>query len=322
MRHFGTTAAGQKVEAIDIAAGDLRATILTRGGILQDVRVEGIDNAITLGSEDIADYEAGMAYFGALIAPVANRLSQARAPIAGQIHAFPPNQNGTHLLHSGTAGAHTKIWSVIEAGDSAVTLACDLADGEGGFPGNRRIEARFDALPPATLRLTLRATTDAPTLMNIANHSYWNLDGSETWAGHRLRIAAEHYLPTDDDVIPTGEIAPVTGTQFDFRAGRVITPDDTALDHNLCLSEGKRPLREVLWLTGTKGATMALATTEPGLQVFDGRTPGKTGAPVHEALAIEAQGWPDAPNNPDFPQIELAAGDRYEQLTEWRFSRP
>jgi len=322
MRHFGTTADGRDLQAIDIAAGEIRATILTYGGILQDLRLEGVDHWVTLGSDSLADYEAGMGYFGAIVAPVANRLRNARAPIAGRIHEFEANQDGKHILHSASCGTHLKIWDVADRDASSVTLTCDLPDGEGGFPGNRRIEARFEARAPSTLRMTLRATTDAPTLMNPVNHSYWNLDGSDSWSGHHLKVAAEDYLPADTAILPTGEIAPVMGTQFDFRQGRVITPEDTRLDHNLCLDGGKTDLREVLWLRGTRGLAMALATTEPGVQIFDGRAPGRPGDPVHQALAIEAQGWPDAPNNPAFPGIDLAPGETYEQVTEWRFARP
>lgn len=319
MRHFGKTANGQKVDALDIRAGDLGATILTYGAILQDVRLRGVDHGVTVGSDTLADYEAGMGYFGAIVAPVANRLRNARAPIAGETFEFEANQDGKHILHSGSSGTHRKIWEVIDHDPHSVGLSCDLPDGEGGFPGNRRIDVRFEALPPATLRMTIRATTDAPTLMNPVNHSYWNLDGSASWSGHHLRVAAEHYLPADGDVLPVGEIAPVADTAFDFREGRFITPADTELDHNLCLVGGRAPIREVLWLRGTSGVAMSLATTEPGVQIFDGRSPGRPGDPVHQALAIEPQGWPDAPNNPAFPSIELGAGDTYEQVTEWRF---
>ena len=197
----------------------------------------------------------------------------------------------------------------------------DLPDGEGGFPGNRRITARFTLIAPATLHLSVTTSTDAPTLINVANHSYWNLDGSQSLAGHRLRIAADHFLPTTADFTPTGEIAAAAGTMHDFRTPREIAPENPAFDTNFCLSQRRQPLRDVLWLTGSEGVEMTVATTEPGLQIYDARDARRPGGPAYEGLAIEAQGWPDAPNHPDFPPITLAPGETCRQETRFSFRR-
>lgn len=319
--NFGTTAKGEAVERVSLTCNGLSAAILTRGAVLQSVRLDGFDHDLTLGSDNLADYEGKMRNHGSLVAPVANRFSGGKAVIGGKVFEFEKNQGGIHTLHSGAASTQIKLWNVVEADATAVTLAVDLPDGEGNFPGHRVVKARFSVHPGQVLRMEVTATTDALTLFNAANHSYWNMDGSANWAGHSLQIAAATYLPTTDTFAPTGEIADVSGTQMDFRRGRKITQADTVLDHNFCLSGGRQSLRDVLWLTGSTGLTMTIATTEPGIQVYDGRNAVRPGRGTYEGLAIEAQNWPDAPNHPGFPSIELKPGEVYTQVTEWRFTK-
>lgn len=318
---FGTTAAGQGVKAITLKNGALTARILTYGAILQDLRLEGVGHSLTLGSGSLADYEGPMRFHGALIAPVANRLRDGRAPIGGVVHQIASSDGHPNALHSGPAGAHLKNWTIDATGEESVTLALRLPDGEGGFPGNRDLRVTFSLPGGDTLRMEVTATTDRPTLFNAANHSYWNLDGSANWQGHRLKISADNYLPANEAILPTGEIAPVDGTVFDFREGREAGPLNPFLDHNFCLSDAREALRPVLTLTGASGVEMVLATTEPGLQIYDGHRAARPGHAEGEGLAIEAQGWPDAPNHADFPSIALNPGETYRQITEWRFSR-
>lgn len=318
---FGTTATGQAVRKITLRAGDLTASVLTWGAVLQSVRLAGVGHDLTLGSDLLADYEGDMRYHGSLIAPVVNRLTDASAPVAGVPHRFEVNFNGRHNLHSGAAGTHLKVWDLVSATETEAVLALDLPDGEGGFPGNRRVEVRFGVAAPATLRMDVSVATDKATIWNAANHSYWNLDGAEGWAGHRLQIAADTYLPTDADFIPTGQIVPVAGTPFDFRKSQPVAPFAPDLDNCFCLGQGPEPLREVLWLTGASGVTLAVATTEAGVQLYDGRHALRPGHSAYEGLAIETQGWPDAPNKAGFPSIDLGAGETRAQITEWRFSR-
>lgn len=316
---FGVTKAGAMVEAIGLRAGALSARVLTLGAILQEVRLDGVAHSLTLGSERVADYEGVMGYFGAIVGPVANRIGGARAVIGGKECRFAENEPG-RTLHSGPEGTHAKLWQIEENTGAAVTLALAMPDGQGGFPGKRRIVARYEVLPPSTLRLTITAQTDADTLMNPAQHSYWNLDGSAHWRGHRLRIAAGHVLPVDAGLLPRGSVAPVGGSPMDFRRERQLREGAPALDTNFCLSEGPVELREVAWLTGASGVTMALATTAPGLQVYDGRAAIRPGYGPYEGIAMEPQHWPDAPNHPRFPSIALAAGEVFSQTTEWRFT--
>ena len=318
---FGVTAGGTSVRKITLRAGDLTASILTWGAVLQSVRLAGVAHDLTLGSDHLADYEGDMRHHGALIAPVVNRLSGAQASIAGQDHRFEANQDNTHCLHSGAAGTHLKVWDMQSASDTEAVLTLDLPAGEGGFPGNRRITVRFAVLPPASLRMDVTATTDAPTIFNAANHSYWNLDGSARWDGHSLRIDADSFLPTTDAFTPTGEIASVAGGSHDFRVSRAISVGHPALDNCFCLGIARGPLRDVLQLTGQSGLAMTVATTETGVQLYDGRQAVRPGHSAYEGLAIEAQGWPDAPNHQGFPSIDLMPDQPVCQVTEWRFAQ-
>lgn len=315
---FGTNPDGRPAHAIRIAGGDLSATILTRGAILHEVRLRGVDRNLTVGCATLADHFGPMIYHGAIIAPVANRLRGARVVVEGVEHRLEAN-DGANTLHSGPSGAHARVWDVLEAAEGRVLLGLDLADGEGGFPGHRRITVRFRVLPPATLHMEVLGATDRATVMNVANHSYWNLDGTPTWEGHRLTIHAPRYTPVSAALIPTGETAPVAGTPFDFREGRRAVPGETVFDHNWCTADARGPLREVLRLEGASGVTLRLSTTEPGVQVYDGNQGARPGARRFEALAIEAQGWPDAPSHAGFPSILLRPGETYRQVTEWAF---
>jgi aldose 1-epimerase len=317
MRAFATLPDGRTVEAATLGAGTLTVEILTYGAILLSVRHADVDHDLTWTPDRFEDWTEGRTpYHGAIVGPVANRISGARTVLDGATLAFAPNQ-ATHFLHSGPDGMHTRLWQIETLDPAALTLTLDLPDGDGGFPGNRRVTARFSVVPPATLRLEITGETDAPTFFNCTNHSYWCLGPRPGWQGHGLRIAADRYLPTDGTAAPTGEIAAVEGTDMDFRRRRTPTPADPPLDHNFCLSQQRTDLRETAWLDGPS-ASMALATTEPGLQVYDGRD----GSPPYPALALEAQGWPDAPNNPAFPGVVTRPGDTYRSVTEWRFTVP
>lgn len=330
MTTFGTTSAGEPVHRVALSDGPLTAHVLTWGSNLQDVRLAGVPHALTLGSPEFAPYEGPLASAGGLIAPVANRISGGAAELDGRRVALEERPGEGLTLHSGSGGTHRKLWQVEDRGPAHALLAVDLPAGEAGFPGARRITARWTA-EGASLTLVVEATTDAPTWINVANHSYWNLDGSATIAGHRLESPAERYLPADGDGLVTGEVAPVDGTPLDFRGGRTVAPGATAnLDHNLVLADARRGLARAATLTGASGLAMTMETTEPGLQVYDGWKLDDVGAPDHQGrpvgphrgLALEAQGWPDAPNRPGFPSIRLDPGETYRQVTRWSFELP
>jgi aldose 1-epimerase len=315
---FGQTLAGDHVERVVLQGGGLTASLLTRGVTLQGLWLQGVAHSLTIGLPDMAGYEGATSYLGALVGPVANRIAGAAAVLDGTRHQFAANEGGTTTLHSAD-GSHARVWRLAEVEEAAATFTLDLGHGDGGFPGIRRLSARYALPGEGRLRLDLSATTDRPTWINLAQHSYWNLDGTRHWRGHSLRIAADHWLPVDALNLPTGERRTVAG-EMDFRKGRALVPGAPALDHNFCLAHGRRALTEVAELVGLSGLRMQLSTTEPGLQVYDGRGPVRPGGGAYEGLALEPQGWPDAPNRPDFPPVTLRAGEVYHQTTIWAFS--
>lgn len=314
MTLFGTTAQGEDVHAITLSGHGLKVTILTYGAIVQDVRLDGVDHSLTVGSNNMIDYEGAMRYHGALIGPIANRISGGTAQVNGAVCQFDRNQDGTHTLHGGKDGLHRKVWKINAKSKIIVEMSLFLPSGKDGLPGNRTITATFEILSGPTLRLTVKTESDAESLINITNHSYWTLDGSGRMSGHTLRIAADAYLPTDDQTITTGEIADLAGSDFDFRTARPITFRAPPIDHTFCLSNRRRALTDVLWLRAKSGLAMTVATTETGIHVYDDR-------PNHGAIAIEAQGWPDAPNKPHFPSVAITPESPVIQITQWQFSK-
>jgi aldose 1-epimerase len=305
------------MKQIKLHAGDLRVTILTWGAVVQDVRLAGVDHNLTCGRDDPTDYTGKWCYHGSLIGPVINRISTARVKIDGMMHELERNLYGRMFLHSGKDGTQHQNWTVVAQSADAVTLEITLPDGMCGLPGNRVVQATYRVTAPACLTLDITGTSDEQTIMNFANHSYWNLDGTENWTGHQLQVTADAYLPGTVDGCPTGEIVDVTGTLMDLRQARPITAAQDNFDNNFCLSTTRQPLRDVATLTGTSGVSMTVATTETGIQIYDG---GGNPTPF-EGLAIEAQSWPDATNHRGFPSIKLAANDTYHQTTSWRFNR-
>ncbi len=319
------------IQRITLGNGSLAAAILTRGAILQDLRLAGRGHSLTVGSPDAAAYADPLQYFGAVVGPVANRIAGGRARIGAQSHDFDRNDHALHTLHGGATGTHAQSWEIDIVQPDRVCLTLALPDGTGGFPGNRTLAADYALVGADTLELTLTAATDADTWLNLAPHGFWNLDGGPDLAGHRLRIAADDYLPTDALAMVTGEIAPVADTPFDFRTPRPIGPGtDPRLDHNFCLAAARRRPVHVLTLTGASGLALEVATSETGVQVYDAGAFDGGGARDHAGrpigafcgLAIEPQGWPDAPNRPAFPSVRVPAGMAIRQITRWRFRRP
>lgn len=325
---FGTTRAGDTVLKFTIGTGDLVVSILNLGAILQDVRLRGVPYALTLGSDDLQAYEGPMKYFGALVGPVANRIASAKALFHGENLNFTANEPNGNVLHGGTDGTHSQLWELVEQGPDHLEFCLSLPDGLAQFPGNRQLTLRYET-GQNSLTMHITGVSDANTLMNLANHSFWNLDGDPLTDDHKLWVAADRYTPVDDNQIPTG-IDPVAGTSFDFQTTRPVgsgSPD--RIDHNLCLTGGKTCMRHVATLTGGSGIRLMISTTEAGLQVYDssgggsGEFPGHINVPYGRlsGIALEAQGWPDAPNQPQFPSVGLGVGETYEQKTRWGFEK-
>jgi aldose 1-epimerase len=322
---------GRRIRSYPLVSGDISASILDLGAGVQAVHPLGEARSVTLGSPDAAAYGRIMQNFGTVVGPVANRIRGAAFELKGRTYALDANQNGRHSLHSGSAGTHLKTWTVLHHEATTITLALDLPDGDGGFPGNRRITSTY-RLEGAALIHELKAETDAPTLMNPALHAYWNMQPPEEgWAGQRLTIHADRYLPVDGDVLPTGEVADVAGTPFDFREARTLDPAGMPdLDHNFCLADAPRPLSPALRLeSDVSGLAMTIETTAPGLQVFGmhpfsvegDETLHGTAYPRRAALAIEPQCWPDAPGREAWPGIVLMPGQTFRQTNRYAFER-
>ncbi len=310
--HFDTLSDGRSVDRLTIQRGDLSASFLTLGATLQEVRLAGVPYNLTLGYDRAEDYLGPRKYYGAIVGPVGNRLKGARARVGGIEHMLTPNE-GRNTLHSAEASSHAKIWTVEDHQPDSVTMSVTLPDGEAGFPGNQRLMVHFVIRPDNVLRMEITATTDEDAMLNVVNHSYWNLTGAPTFEGHQLQVNAQAYLPTDEEKLPTG-IEEVEGTAYDFRRLRDLVPAQPPLDHNFCLSRIRLDLRDVLILKGGD-LTMTVATDMPGIQVYDARHGG------YHGLAIEPQFWPNAPHEPNFPRIQVKKGEIWTQETEWRFSR-
>ena len=310
-----------------IAGHGLAATFTDLGAVLHALHLDGHDAPLQLGLADLDAYPDRSNYMGATAGRVVNRIGDARFTLDGKAYRTDVNFEDRHTLHGGSRGTGKRIWDLRELRDDAIVFAIVLEDGEMGFPGRMEVEARFACLPDACFRIDYAATTDAPTVCNLAHHTYWALDDTGDIASHVLTVDADRYVPLSDDLIPTG-VASVDGTRFDFRQGRSL-PGEGLLDHNLCLSDARTELREVAVLRSTaSGVTMRVATTEPGLQVYDGAklkpgAEGLLGRPYgpHAGVALEAQGWPDAPNRPDFPSTVLRPGETYRQTTTFTFSK-
>jgi aldose 1-epimerase len=318
----------EAVDSVELSGHGLTARLIPRGATLVELCMHGHDAPLTLGLEDTAGYAAGDAGFmGATIGRVANRIGGACFSLAGRAYRTDPNFLGRHTLHGGRGGFHAHDWTLFSESRTACGFHLTSPDGEMGFPGTLQIEARFALRAPMTLQVEYLASTNALTLCSPTHHSYWNLDGSPDIRHHRLWVEADRYLPVDDDLIPTG-VATVEGTRFDFRHGAAPLARAGLLDHNLCLSDGRVRLRQVAKLRSQlSGVEMSIATTEPGLQVYDGAKLDRAGGldgryyGPHAGLALEPQAWPDAAHHDAFPLPVLRPGACYHQITTYSFRK-
>jgi aldose 1-epimerase len=283
-------------------------------------------HSLVLGAPHEADFAGDLMYFGALIGPVANRISGACIRIGESSWQMEANE-GHNCLHSGNQGLHALTWPITDQSAQHVTFEITVEHGHCGLPGNRTFKAIY-RIEGASLRLDITATTDRTTPVNIAHHPYWNLSGEPSVAAHMLRTAAHTYLPVDGATCPTGDVAPVADTPYDFRRPRAV-PTDITLDANLCLAHARYATpRFAARLSAPQAPELEIATTEAGLQVYNGT--GLTATQVHlhrgqkldrcAGIALEPQGWPDAPSHAGFPDIWCDAGAQYRQTTIYSFT--
>jgi aldose 1-epimerase len=324
---------GTPVDAVTIAKGELTATVLTYGAVIQDVRLAGVGHPLVLGFDTIEAYLRNPNYFGAVAGRFANRIGGGRFTLDGATYQLQQNEGDNHL-HGGTGGFGTRVWNLIRSDAESVTLGIVGAAGENGYPGRVSVELTYRIEAPATIRASVRATTDAPTIVNIAQHSYFNLDGAGTIREHRLTIPADSYLPVDQGKIPTGEFRPVAGTPFDFRESRPVGADAgrvvDAYDHNFVVTRERTATPHLLarLVSDRSRLFLEVLSTEPGVQFYGGqmvstRDAGINGEPYgpNAGLCLEAQLFPDAPNRADFPSAVLRPGETYAQETLFRFGR-
>lgn len=340
IREFGKTTDGTPVQVAILNNGQIEAHILSYAALIHKLIVpdrKGNPVDVVLGYDDVPTYEKEGGFIGAVVGRYANRIAGGKFFLNAEEYHLTVNDHG-NCLHSGENGFHSKVFEMelSTSGDDGVILRAVSPDGEDGFPGTVTLEVEY-TLVGSGLMIQYTASTDAPTVMNITNHSYFNLNGhaSGTVLGHRLQMPATAYLETDENLIPTGKKIPVAGTPMDFSEektiGRDFEADYPALkvgngyDHCFILPD--TGLRHVAWLTGPQtGIRMETLTTLPAMQVYSSNslTPesaGKDGAQYGKqtAVCLETQDYPDAPNHMEFPDTTVTPKAAYSATTLYRF---
>lgn len=280
----------------------------------------GVPVQVVVGSSPDPDVAGADKWAGAVCGRVANRIANAAFVLDGTTYHLPAN-NGTNTLHGGQGGFGVCEWAVARDGD-ALVFSYHSPDGDMGFPGSADVSATY-GFDGTKLWLELAAVTDAPTLMNLTHHAYWNLSGNGSALGHKLEIPASHYTPVNAILIPEGPLVDVGGTRFDFRSAR---PIGGSYDHNFCLDAGRGALHLGARLDEPlTGRSLSVRTTEPGIQCYTGdhfseaivsaySRPVKNGG-----IALEPQTYPNAANEPTYPSAVLRPGEVYHHRIEWEF---
>jgi aldose 1-epimerase len=341
---WGKTASGETVELFTLARpGAPVVGITSWGGYV--VSLVARDRAgkmadVTLGYADLEGYLKDRSYYGCLVGRYANRIANAAFTLDGKRHALSAN-DGANTLHGGPTGFCRRLWAAkVVAGQDgdALELAYVSKDGEEGYPGTLTAKVVYSLRADGGLVIDYTARSDAPTVVNLTNHAYFNLagEGEGTILDHELSLEADAFTPTDAGLIPTGEFKPVAGTPFDFRKptpiGARIDADDEQIkrgggyDHNFVLRGEAGSLRPAARVVEKKsGRVLEVLTTEPGVQFYtgnflDGKTIGKSGKPYvrRGAFCLETQRYPDSPNKPSFPSTVLRPGETYRHTTVYR----
>lgn len=339
---FGKTKAGREVRMYTLRNNNgLELNVINYGGIVTSLRVpDGTGNFadVVLGYDSLASYEASNPYFGAIIGRYGNRIARGKFTLDGKEYSLPVN-NGPNHLHGGD-GYDKVFWEISQKDSSSLVLSYRSRDGEQGYPGNLDVEVRYTLDDTNQFRIDYTAITDKPTVVNLTQHSYFNLSGHDHGdiLDHELEINASRFLPVDETLIPTGVLQDVGGTPFDFtsakRVGAEITKKDRQLDfgngydHCWILDDFDGTLRKVATLRDPKsGRKLEVLTTEPGLQFYsgnflDGTNTGKGGYTYQfrYGLCLETQHFPDSPNRQSFPPVVLRPGETYRTTTVYRFS--
>lgn len=340
---FGKTDTGEQVELYTLTnSKGVAAAITNYGGILVSLKVP--DRAgqladVVLGFDALDGYLKAHPYFGAIIGRYGNRIAKARFTLNGVEYQLARNE-GENSLHGGIKGFDKAVWTAKEIdGGKGLELTYLSKDGEEGFPGNLAVTVTYSLNDENELKIDYAATTDKDTVVNLTNHSYFNLagQGEGDVLGHVVTINADRFTPVDAKLIPTGELRPVEGTPFDFRSprgiGERINDKDEQLvlgkgyDHNFVLNRTGEGLALAARVVEPKtGRVMEVLTTEPGMQFYtgnflDGTITGKGGKVYRQryGFCLETQHFPDSPNKPEFPSVVLKPGEQYRSTTIYRF---
>ncbi|MGD8452795.1 MAG: aldose epimerase family protein [Phycisphaerae bacterium] len=328
-----TNAAGVRMRVCDVGCIIVSLTVPDRAGEMAD---------IVLGYDRLADYVADRRHFGAVVGRYGNRIAGAQFTLEGKAYHLTANRPPNHL-HGGEIGFEKVLWAgegLVGDGRVGVKLHYRSRDGEEGYPGNLDATVCYWLTNDNELRIEYTATTDAPTPINLTNHTYFNLAGAGNGdiLGHELMLAADRFTPVDESLIPTGELRPVAGSPFDFTKptpiGARIEADDEQIrfgggyDHNFVFARWDGKLRPVGTLHDPQsGRFMEMLTTEPGVQFYSGnflndQDVGKGGKVYgrRSGLCLETQHFPDSPNKPQFPSCILRPGKTYHHVTVYRFS--
>ncbi|MCA0458753.1 MAG: galactose mutarotase [Chloroflexi bacterium] len=343
---YGTTADGKPVEQYTLTnANGMEVKVITFGGIITSLSVPdrtGKMNNIVLGFDKLADYETRSPYFGALIGRYGNRIANAKFSLGGKDYQLAVN-DGINALHGGKKGFDKQVWAAKAIKDGA-TVGLELSytspDGEEGYPGNLATTVTYTLTSTNELRIDYRATTDQLTVVNLTNHTYFNLagNGAGSIANHIAQINADRYTPVDANLIPTGELAPVEGTPFDFRSPKLVNAglrssfpqivSGRGYDHDFVINrETENDLEFAAQIYDpSSGRKVEVWTTEPSMQFYtgnflDGTLVGSSGSLYRQGdgFCLETQHYPDSPNQSDFPTTELKPGDTYQTTTVYRF---
>lgn len=333
---FGTTTDAQSVDKYILEnTRGLKVGIINYGAAIVSIETpdaQGRMADVVLGFETISGYQsAENPYFGACCGRFANRLAKGRVSIDGVEHALAVN-NGPNSLHGGLVGFDKKIWDAEIIDDHTVRMSLVSPDGEEGYPGTLKVTIAYTLTDDNELKLEYTAATDKKTVLNLTNHSYFNLAGGGSVLNHEIRIHADRWTVVDADAIPTGELRAVTGTGMDLREptpiGKHIRDvQGQGYDHNYCINQaspGELTLAASVIEPGS-GRMLECWTTEPGVQFYTGNfmdhIKGKAGMVYNrqEGFCLEAQHYPDSPNHPEFPETGLNPGETYTQTTVYRF---
>jgi aldose 1-epimerase len=338
---FGKMPDGRAVEQFTLSnANGIEIRAITYGGIITSLRTpdrNGEFGDIVLGFDGLEGYLKGHPFFGAIVGRYGNRIAGGKFTLDGRTYTLATN-NGPNHLHGGNAGFDKKVWSAEPARDGVgVVFTHTSPDGDEGYPGTLQTRVTYTLTDQNELVVDYRATTDKPTPVNLTQHSYFNLAGSGTILNHEITIHADRYTLVDATLIPTGELASVDGTPFDFRkptavGARIDRPhpqlkNGNGYDHNFVLNGNAGELRPAARIADPKtGRTVDISTTEPGVQFYtgnflDGSLTGK-GKQVYQrraGLCLETQHYPDSPNKPAFPSSIVRPGTEYRTTTVFRF---